>query len=59
MESRVEARNVSMYPSDWADVDKKSLAMNIRSTSATLRVILQEWRELKAAQEPVQECAPA
>jgi len=42
---RTEARNVSMYPVDWAIVDAQDI--NSAGTSATLRTIVRQWNEWK------------
>jgi len=44
---RVEAHNISMYPADWNDVYRVGRESNIKSLSGALRIIMQEWRELK------------
>ena len=48
--SRVEPRNVSMYPIHWAVVDAYAKDMGYPSTSAALRRIVDEWREIKEKQ---------
>jgi len=47
-DERTEAHNVSLYPSDWRDVERIAQETGIRSTSAALRLILQEWRQIRA-----------
>ena len=52
-ESRVEARNVSMYPEQWAVVDGKAreigyiLGDDRPNTSAGLRALIAEYQRLK------------
>lgn len=45
--NRVEPRNVTMYPGHWATVDAFAKDTGYPSTSAALRRIVDEWRELK------------
>jgi len=42
---RVEPGNVSLYPRDWADIDRIATESGIKSRSGALRLILQEWRD--------------
>jgi hypothetical protein len=41
-----EARNVSLYPSDWAPVDAISTQYKLPK-SAALRIIIREWQAMK------------
>jgi hypothetical protein len=43
---KVEAKNVSMYDTQWDIVDRYARSMGL-STSAALRVIVNQWRELR------------
>jgi hypothetical protein len=53
-ESKVEVRNVSMYPEQWAVVDAKArevgyiLGDDKPNTSAGLRALIAEYTRLKA-----------
>jgi len=53
-EQKVEARNVSMYPEQWAIVDAKAretgyiLGDDKPNTSAGLRALIAEYERLKA-----------
>jgi hypothetical protein len=53
--NRVMARNVTMYPVQWATVDAFAKDGGYPSTSAALRRIVDEWLE---AQAPVAEVEP-
>lgn len=44
MSERVESRNVTMYPQDWAVVDQSGSSMGL-STSTALRVIVRQWAQ--------------
>ena len=44
-ERSIVAKNITMYPDDWSDVQAVSARLSV-SRSAALRVILQEWRKL-------------
>ena len=46
----VEARNVTMYPVQWATVDAYAKDRGYPSTSAALRRIVDEWKQFKGAQ---------
>lgn len=46
----VEPRNVTMYPHHWAEVDKYAREMGYGSTSASLRRIVDEWKQFKVTQ---------
>ncbi len=49
MSGRVESRNVTMYPQDWAVVEQSGASMGL-STSTALRVIVRQWaRHFQAA----------
>ena len=41
---KVVPRNVSLYPQDWHDIQRVAQRTGVRSISAALRFILQEWR---------------
>jgi hypothetical protein len=47
-EEKSEAHNISLYPQDWRDVEKVAEQSGVRSISAALRIILQEWRQIRA-----------
>jgi hypothetical protein len=47
-EDRTKAHNVSLYPQDWRDVEQVAEKSGVRNVSAALRVILQEWRIIRA-----------
>lgn len=49
-EERVEARNVSLYPSDWNIIDEYGTPMGL-NTSAALRVIVRQWQQRLAVNE--------
>ena len=49
----VEARNVTMYPVQWATVDSFGKDYGYPSTSAALRRIVDEWQQFKGAQLPL------
>ena len=44
----VETQNVSMYPSHWATVRQFAKDQGYGNTSAALRRIIDEWRQMKA-----------
>jgi len=44
MSERVESRNVTMYPQDWAIVDQSGASMGL-PTSTSLRVIVRQWAQ--------------
>jgi hypothetical protein len=46
---RAIARNISMYPDQWALVESVAQDAGKLSLSATVRLILSEWQQLKAA----------
>ena len=48
-DNRVEPRNVTMYPVQWATVDSFAKDTGYPSTSAALRRIVDEWVQLKQA----------
>jgi hypothetical protein len=57
---KVEPRNVSMYPLDWATVEAYAKDMGYPSTSAALRRIVDEWKRLKGKEVGVgREVMPA
>ena len=47
---KVEPRNVTMYPLEWATVDAYAKEMGYGSTSAGLRRIVNEWKQFKSTQ---------
>lgn len=47
---KVEPRNVTMYPPQWAMVDAYAKDMGYGNTSAALRRIVDEWKHLKSKQ---------
>lgn len=46
-QSRVEGRQISMYPEDWATVEALSKDIGLNNTSAALRLIVNDWRKRK------------
>lgn len=44
MEEKAEARNITLYPDDWRDVARVAEQSGVKSISAAVRIILQEWR---------------
>jgi len=46
-DEKVEARNVTMYPGDWADVERLAITSGVQSLSGALRIIVREWRAFK------------
>jgi len=46
-EQRVEGRNVSMYPQQWAVVHQVAKDTGLASTSAGLRFIIHDWQRVK------------
>ena len=46
VQDRVEAANVSLYPSDWSIIDAADI--NRAGRSATLRRIIREWNEWRS-----------
>jgi len=44
---RVQAKNVSMYPQDWAVVRQVAKDSGHESDSGALRAIVREWVQLK------------
>ena len=43
--SKVEQRNIGMYPEDWAEVDTLARVMGEVSLSAAMRFIIKCWRD--------------
>jgi len=58
-EERIEAHNVSLYPRDWRDVVAVAEESGVRTLSAALRIILQEWRAARAHEEARGQTHPA
>jgi ABC-type uncharacterized transport system YnjBCD ATPase subunit len=50
MADRVEARNVSMYPVQWAAVDQLAKDGAYGGTSEALRQVVREWLMFKRSQ---------
>lgn len=46
MKEQVRSINVSLYPRDWAEIDRVSRQSGLFSRSGALRLILQQWRDL-------------
>lgn len=46
MSERMEARNVTLHPSDWLLVDQIAEQMGVRSVSGGLRVLIAQYRAL-------------
>ena len=42
-QTRVEPRNIAMYPGDWAIVTRVSQRLGLDNTSATMRYIIRDW----------------
>lgn len=57
-DEKVEARNVTMYPRDWAVVERLALSSGVQSLSGALRLIVQEWRALKRQEQRLQSQQP-
>ncbi|MBN1874718.1 MAG: hypothetical protein JXA33_10850 [Anaerolineae bacterium] len=47
---KVKARNVSLYPRDWQAVHEVAEKSGVKSVSAALRIIIQEWRKAQMQQ---------
>lgn len=47
----VKARNVTLYPTDWAVAIQVAKEYGLGSVSAGLRFIIRDWQRLKAAAE--------
>jgi hypothetical protein len=50
---RAFARNISMYPDQWARIESFAEDAGRLSLSAAVRLILSEWQQLKAAADPL------
>lgn len=50
--SQIEARNITMYPDQWAVVDEINSRFDFRNVSNALRFIINEYRQLKGLSEP-------
>jgi len=37
-------RNISLYQKDWEDIEQVAEQSGVKSISAAVRIILQEWR---------------
>jgi len=46
-DQKAQAKNVTLYPDDWQDIETVATVTNVRSTSAALRQIIQEWRTIR------------
>lgn len=42
---KIEGRQVSMYPEDWATVEALSKEIGLNNTSGALRLIINDWRK--------------
>jgi len=57
---RVERRNISIYPSQWAIIDRKAADVgNPHNSSAGLKALIAEYERIKStpAPQPTQEPA--
>ena len=41
--TRVEPRNIAMYPGDWVIVTRVSQRLGLDNTSAAIRYIIRDW----------------
>jgi len=51
MPEEVEAHNITMYRSDWKDVERVAHQTGIKTRSGAMRIIMQQWRESRAARD--------
>lgn len=51
MPEEVEAHNITMYRSDWMDVERVARQTGIKTRSGAMRIIMQQWRESRAAHD--------
>jgi hypothetical protein len=47
-EERTRAQTITLYPADWEDIATVASQSGVRGTSAALRIIIQEWRIIRA-----------
>ncbi len=57
MSESIEPRNVSMYPSDWAVVQKLNDDLDLRNLSLALRMIVRDWQKQQQATQPIDQRA--
>ena len=50
LQDKLVGKSVTLYATDWADIRGYAQESRAATYSAALRTIIQEWRELRAAQ---------
>ena len=47
-----EPRTITMYPEDWETISRFAQTSGVKTLSAAMRIILQEWRRMQVVNSP-------